>query len=307
MENWYQPRVSKLKIKKNINFEKGQVILILILVMTVGLGIGLSMVQKSLVDVSTATKVEQSSRAFSAAEAGIEKALQGDNSTNFTSTVSKITGIQGTTQLPETVDSGYRQQPLLIPLLNKEDVVQIWLADYASTSNPPPSGYSQPTLEIYWGDSATDKPALEVTLIYYSNSSYQSRKWYLDSSSSRGNSNNFEVVDCTGGYQIETSTLMCKKTLGDNSGINNGSLPTGGSNTLIALRARMLYNSGSQPFAVWATGGCGTACNIPPQAKQITSTGAAGDAQRRVNLFRLSNSVPPYFDYAIFSAGEINK
>ncbi len=47
-----------------MNNQKGQLILILILVMTVALSIGLSIVQKSLVDVSTSSKVEQSSRAF---------------------------------------------------------------------------------------------------------------------------------------------------------------------------------------------------------------------------------------------------
>ena len=55
--------------------KKGQILLALILVMTVALAIGLSVIQKSLVDVSTSTKVEQSSMAFSAAEAGIERSL----------------------------------------------------------------------------------------------------------------------------------------------------------------------------------------------------------------------------------------
>ena len=42
------------------------IILILVLVMTVALAIGISVIQRSLSDISTATKVEQSSRAFSA-------------------------------------------------------------------------------------------------------------------------------------------------------------------------------------------------------------------------------------------------
>src|SRR3989339_1641784 len=58
--------------------QAGQVILILILVMAVALAIGISVIQRSLSDISTSSKVEQSSRAFSAAEAGIEKALRGD-------------------------------------------------------------------------------------------------------------------------------------------------------------------------------------------------------------------------------------
>ena len=59
-----------------MNNERGQIILVLVLVITVALAIGISVVQRSLSDISTSTKVEESSRAFSAAEAGIERALK---------------------------------------------------------------------------------------------------------------------------------------------------------------------------------------------------------------------------------------
>lgn len=290
--------------------QTGQVILILILVMTVGLGIGLSMVQKSLVDVSTASKVEQSSRAFSAAEAGVEKALRGDPSKSFTSTTSKISELEGAALLPASVGSGYRQNALQLPLLYKEDMAQVWLANYESPDNPPPVFYAQPTLDIYWGNSSSDKSALELILIWWNGSSYQTRKWYLDSISSRADENKFESINCpASGYPIGTPPFLCKKTLGDGTGTinDNSSLPVTSPNRLIALRVRMLYNSTPQPFAVQAIGGCGTACNIPPQAKLITSTGESGETKRRINLFQLYKVVPPYFDYAIFSAGAINK
>ena len=83
----------------------------------------------------------------------------------------------------------------------------------------------------------------------------------------------------------------------------NGVLPS----DLMLIRARLLYNTTSQPFAVQAVGTCGQACSIPPQAKIITSTGVTGETQRRVRVFQIQKVVPPYFDYAIFSAGDISK
>lgn len=273
--------------------QKGQVILILILVMTVVLAIGLSIVQKSLTDVSTASKVEQSSRAFSAAEAGIEKALNSSvnssctNCQTFTDNSAAIKQITDSDLLPATSAASTRQAPLEFPSLAKEDIAQVWLADLDSTANPPALHYKQTTLDVYWGDpSATaDKAALELTLVYWDGTTYSSKKWYLDQII-RNPDNGFEQVNCSG---------QCKKTL--------SGLPSG----LMLLRARLLYNSFSQPFAVQAMGICGNDCSIPSQAKKITSTGISGETQRSVQLFQLYKVAPPYFDYAIFSAGEISK
>lgn len=313
--------------------QSGQVILLLILVMTVALAIGLSIVQRSLVDVSTASKVEQSSRAFSAAEAGIEKALQlqpgstcGVDCISFSEnsskadveggslmpcvpgqpTCSEVTDTQlrpfcvvGQPSCPEATD--IRQLALEFPLLVKEDIAQVWLADYKSTLNPPASFYTQNTLDVYWGNSSSDLAALELTLVYYgtdasdpvdpSSSKYRSKKWYLDQTN-RGNG--FEVScgnSSLAGYQ-------CNRTL---------SFTVQQASGLMLLRARLLYNTTSQPFAVQAVGTCGKSCSLPPQAKSIISTGTSGETQRRVKVFQLDKVVPQYFDYAIFSAGEIAK
>lgn len=55
---------------------RGQMILVILLVMAVGLTIGLSVASRSITDVNFSTKIEDSSRAFSAAESGIEEALR---------------------------------------------------------------------------------------------------------------------------------------------------------------------------------------------------------------------------------------
>lgn len=282
--------------------QKGQLVLTLILVMSVALAIGLSIIQKSLVDVSTSTKVEQSSRAFSAAEAGIEKALQVGSTTVEFENNSKST-VSDSGLLPPLPAENKVQDPLQFPPLAKEEIAQVWLTDYTSVANPPVCAagkacYKQSSLDVYWGNSDTDQAALELTLVYYDGSKYQSRKWFLDSGS-RATSNGFESVACSG-FSLGNKNYQCKKTIGASPDLP---LPSG----LIMLRVRLLYNANSQPFAVSAVGSCGLDCSIPPQAKIFTSVGVSGDTQRTVTLFQSPKALPPYFDFAIFSAGEIKK
>lgn len=296
-----------------MNSQRGQIVLILVLVMTVGLAIGISVIQRSLSDVSTATKVEQSSRAFSAAEAGIEKALKGDSGDNFgftfTENNSSVT-VTGNTLIPVVPLAGSRQDPLEYPPLAKEETAHVWLADFNSLNKPPDPFYKQTSLDIYWGNSPTDKAALELTLVYFDSSqnTYKNRKWYLDNDlAQRDSPNHFEQVPCAG-FPLGSNTYQCKYTVGGGSD-PQGLLP----GNLMLIRARLLYNTTSQPFAVQSTVTCpvgAPSCNdysIPPQARIIDSKGVSGQTRRTIRLFQIEKVVPPYFDYAIFSSGEINK
>src|SRR3989344_5511027 len=98
--------------------ESGQVILILLLIMTVALGIGLSLVQRSLGDISTSIKVEQSSRAFSAAEAGIESAIKGNlTGVNFPDAKSSATVVSTVPELGQALE---------YPPIGKEEIAHFW-------------------------------------------------------------------------------------------------------------------------------------------------------------------------------------
>lgn len=292
--------------------EKGQVILILILVMTVALAIGLSIVQKTLIDVSNASKVEQSARAFTAAEAGVEKALQassvcGDNCISFTENNSRANVVDaGLTPVIATLNN--RQAALEYPPIAKEDVAQVWLADFTSVGNAPAEFYNPSPdreLDVYWGNSSdSDKAAIELTLVYFgTDSKYNSRNWYLDSIP---RNNGFNLMNCSG-YTIGANYYKCKVTLGSSSSdptfSTKGALPAG----LMLIRARLLYNASSQPIAFQAVGICGTSCSLPPQARSIQSTGLSGETQRKVKVFQQNKVVPLLFNYALFSASEISK
>lgn len=285
--------------------QKGQIIIILLLVMVVALAIGLSIVQKSLIDISTSSKVEQSSRAFSAAEAGIEKMLKGDASCegasclSFTDNNSKISKLVDAGLKPPYPAANQRQDALEIPDLAKEQVEQVWLANFNSPNNPPDKVYTRPTLDVYWGSDSTDKPAIELTLVYYIETThkYLSQKWFIDpvTSPTRAPNNGFEGISCSGGFK----NYLCKKTLNFNS--DQAAWP-------ILLRMRLLYNKNKQPIAVQAEN-CGAAlgCAIPPQDKEIYAIGSSGETQRRVKVYQKNVMVIPFFDYAIFSAGQIKK
>lgn len=282
--------------------QSGQVLVLLIVIITVALATGLSIIQKSISDVSTASKVEQSSRAFSAAEAGIEKALKGDSGgVNFSANNSQATVADQGLQ-PVTASVNTTQDSLEYPALAKEDVAQVWFADPDSSGNPPSEFYKQRQLDVYWGNSAADKAAIELTIVYYSpQSKYQTAQWFLDNASATRNpSNGFTPVSCSGNNPVGINKYQCKQTVNFNDKIPAGGL-------LMLMRVKLLYNTTSQPFAVKAVGTCGTACSLPPQARIVYSTGISGETQRRVRIFQEKKVVPFYFDYALFSAGDITK
>ncbi len=313
---------------------KGQALVILILIMTVALAIGLSIVQKSLVDVSTSSKVEQSSRAFSAAEAGVEKALTeaSPNPGSFTSgNNSSISSLKKTSN-PAVPSPGGPQDALEISGLSNENIGQAWLANYNDTPySPPTRQYTNNTLEVYWGDPTTTNPdgtkdihpALELTLVYWGTNNYppdpssttmfRSYKWYFDDASAgrtcdaSGFQCNPPQVNC-GGQKVTvegiSKTYNCKSTIGSAYDISGYSMPP----YPILVRARLLYNKTAQPFAVHQGTPCNdSSCWIPSQKNTINSVGVAGETQRTVQVTQQFQQVPHYFDYAIFSAGSITK
>ncbi|QQG43269.1 MAG: pilus assembly PilX N-terminal domain-containing protein [Candidatus Daviesbacteria bacterium] len=276
----------------------GQIVLILLLVITVSLGIGLAVIQRSLTDISTASNVELSSRAFSAAEAGIERALNGNTS-------GVTVGETGNSSSATLTDSGLlpsANQALEYPPLSKEDTAQFWLAD-PNTLN---DYYTQNTLDIYWGTQniadPNDRPALSLTLIYFSGGKYQSKKYFFDPNSTRISTNGFKAPDnCSNVLTAITTSYGSNRSFYCTSKISN--LPSG----LKLLRARFLYNTTPQALVVKPTGSCNNGCSLPPQARLFTSVGIAGSTQRVLQLFKLDKTVPPFFDYAIFTAGDLTK
>lgn len=294
--------------------QNGQIVIILLLIMLVGLTVGLAITQRSVINVSNSNKTEESSRAFSVAEAGLEQALY-SGSLNSVSIPENQAGANVTSSpaLPAT------GQPLEYPPIGKETTAQFWLAD--PNNNLACSGsngtYCPSSFDVYFGrfnpptdPRDSDTAAIEVTLISKSATNYNITKYYFDPLTA--------IRTPSNGFSDPNNCLTSSPTPVD-SGINTSNSPDTtirdryfrcketvnytGTDTPIMLRIRILYSSQAQPIAVSPPVGK----SLPPQAVIFTSVGTAGVTQRKLQVFRLPYVVPFYFDYSIFSAGSINK
>jgi len=130
-----------------INKQSGQAVLIILLVMAVILTIALSVVSRSVTDISISRKEEEAARAFSAAEAGIEKVLKTGASSSLSNIGNnsgfdtKITFVSGA----EILLNGANPVP-------KDEGIDIWLVNHDSNGQP---DYSNPQVNgnifINWG------------------------------------------------------------------------------------------------------------------------------------------------------------
>lgn len=266
----------------------GQTLLIVVLIMVVSLTIALSAASRSIVNLKNTTEEENSQRAFAAAEAGVERALK---------TGSGIADPQpalSNNAIIASVDfsTGAGKEFLMRGgnIIPKDDGADIWLSD-SSYSTPYPAGQSFFT--IYWGESSDDctpsnlSAAIEVIVISGTRNNPVSKRYAYDPCS-RGN--NFATVN-PGSFTIGEKTFKYRSPNNDIS-ISSG---------LIA-RVVPLYSGTSVGASTCNHGGnnCGT--GLPPQGKEITSTGVAGDTTRKIKYFQGFPELPvELFQYIIFS------
>lgn len=285
--------------------QQGQIIILLILVLVVGLAVGLSVIQRSLTDISTSSQVEQSARALSAAEAGLEKALQ-TNSGVSTSPIGDTSNIEQVYKVTIPAPG----QALEYPPISREELAHVWLTDPQTLSSFYNTGTND-YLDIYWGNqdvSVSDVPAIAITVVYQSSDAgnpYNVKKYFYDPLSLRRANNSFDNPTGCSHSPITTSlspttpkSFYCKVK------ITVGTSVITDLSKLILIRARLLYNSTAQSFAVAPS----TGKSLPIQAKIFVSVGSSGGTQRTIQLFQMDKYiVPPYLDYSIFAAGEISK
>lgn len=278
--------------------EQGQVVLVLLLTMLVGLGIGLAVTQKSITDVTTSTQTEQASRAFSAAQAGLERALLNP----APSVVINKTELDNKSSASVTVNANQpvvgAGTPLEFPGVISDTIGQVWLANPATIA----AYYTQNNVNLYFGDeSAAELPAAEIVAIVKNGSNYVATRTYIDTNNSRTAQNGF--TNCPGNPAAITTTSGTGR---DFKCLVNIPLSTG---TPIMIRVKLLYTTTGQNVAVAPVNfpcGGSLSCELPPQASIFTSTGLSGQSQKTLQVFK-TTEVPYLFDYAIFSAADLAK
>lgn len=266
------------------NSERGQVLLIIVLVMVISLTVGLSLAIRSITNVRSAKEEDNSQRAFSAAEAGIEQALktacsdaQGcaitgdftvDNRSTFQASLKSISG----TDL--FLKGG-------IPVA-KDDGSDLWLVPHTNEDVP---DYTTPwngTLTFHYGSSSNPcvSSALEVIVLsgtIANPASLQSKRYTFDQCATR--TNNFSA-SLSGGAFLGKTLYYKSSALT----ITNGLL----------IRVVPLYND--------SIIGVAGSSSFPVQGKQIESTGISDTTTRKVTFLKGYPELPPeFFHYILFS------
>lgn len=263
---------------------RGQMLLIVVLVMVVILTIGLSAASRTITSIRVSTDEEDSERAFSAAEAGLEVALSQnnnlvtgtfDNASSYRTTVRDLSGVE------------FLLNNSLAIL--KDDAVDVWLSRYPD--------YNQQytgNMTIYWGSPAdlcdrselvNTMAALDIVLIAGTSNNPTIRHFPVDPCAQRRSVNQFG--DVAVGGSIGGRTFAYSTTIPVNSGLIARIIPLYAS-TAIGVRG---CNAGG--------GGC---LALPAQGTVIESVGTSENAQRKIISYRAYPKLPTeLFPFVIFA------
>jgi Tfp pilus assembly protein PilX len=268
--------------------ESGQALVLILLSLAVVLTLVLFILSRSVTDVAVSSRQEESVRAFSAAEAGIERSLvigTGFSSAQLIGNASYTTAVSefalGTTDVsfPSPVSSG--------------DTVTVWFTSHAldgslSCSSGP--CFHGDTIKVCWGNPDTaagdaTTPAVEVSVFYETTpgdlSTINIGREAVDPNAARRATNAFAAPDA-GACTIGTQTYEFQKTITFASlGIPAGSYNF--DNGLQIAKIRLLYNSGI-PHLVGASVSGGN--TLPSQGQRIDSSGVAGGSNRRIVVYQ---------------------
>lgn len=284
------------------NSHRGQALLIVVLVMVVVLTVGLSVASRSIVNLRITSEEQQSQRAFSAAEAGIELALRTNES------ITQAVDLKNNAEIKEVTFTNPSGSSFLLNGGNnviKEEGIDAWLVAHNDNgtinySNPPDPNF----FTIYWGNSADgcSNAAIEVIVIAGTSASSATAKRYAyDPCSTRRGNNNFAAPESAANKQktVEGRTFFYNTHIADNDRID---IRDG-----LVVRIIPLY--ANTPMALFmcnpGQGQEDQNCTpLPSQGKQIESIGKSGDATRKVTLFQGYPSLPvEFFANVLFCAG----
>lgn len=291
--------------------QKGQALLLVLLALAVTLTVVLSAVSRSTTDISISTQEEDSLRAFSAAEAGIEESLSSGSSVG-------ITSLSNDAEFETTVVEAQSGNSFNYPAdrLSGESGT-FWFVSHDVDGDLTCSSLpclAANTLEFCWGDPSTPvdntSPAVEVSIFYDTSgqvvssgnfSSVEVAREAFDGVAARASLNNFSSASsgCTVGsenYQFSSGSISLPAL---------GIPCSGTTGCLLMARARLIYNENTpHPVAINANAVGGS---LPAQGIQIDSTGTAGDSTRRVNVFQSYAEFPEVFEAGVFGVQNLVK
>ena len=289
---------------------EGQALLIVLLSMAVILTVVLSVISRSITDISTTTYSEEALRAFSAAEAGVERALIVGSDVNesigdasFTADISGLAEGSANFNYPVDVYSG--------------ESIYIWFVSHDPSGDlvcfdPNLPCYSGSRLQFCWGRAGTpvdsSSPAVEISIFYDATqagvgsgnfSAVKVARATFDPYAGRNPANSFQTSQ--GSCTVGTTNYAFSQRI-DLSTLNIPCL--GAHPCLLTARVRILYNNLAQPIGVNVEDG-----TLPSQGKFVESTGVttSQSSKRKIQAYRTYGGPPSIFDAAVFSEQSVTK
>ena len=265
--------------------QKGQALLIVVLAMVVALTVGLSVVSRSVTNLKNSQQEIDSQQALSAAEAGVDQAIE-----SGASVASGSFSVSTSYQTLLATVSG--ETPFLLNgnnKVSKDDAMYIWLTPYSFDSSKlfQDSDRWSGNLDLYWGNSITacNNAALEIAVVWNTRANPQVTRYAYDPCSpGRSSKNNFTQPNPVN-ESISGITLYNKVTIS----IQNGFL----------VRVVPLY-------ADSYVGALGTknadSPVLPPQGNIITSTGTTNNnVVEKLDVFQGYPEIPAeLFPFSLF-------
>jgi len=285
---------------KKLSTQSGQILVIFLLIMIVGLTIGLLLLSRTTTDISLTTRVTDASRAFNAAEAGVEEAIR-----------QAVVSIPGATPTPVPLASGVTYSLITGTLGNSTGIYPetpgaditvgepftVWLVPHDADGNlvTTTREYTGSQIDICFTNNIP-LPAMGVTVYFKDtadgNKIKSSYTVYDPATPKRISSYNgvdSPLAPCPASYNRRARVDF------SNSAIFGQTLDVG-SVVLIALRIRPLY--ATSKIAVIPISD-----NLPQQGNAIESTGNAGETARRIEVDQPFTVPAPFLDHAIYSTG----
>lgn len=268
------------EIRRTRKNQSGQMLLITLLVVSVAVTIVLSIIGRATTDVAISNQIDESSRAFNAAEAGIEESLK-------TGGISSATIASGASYNVTRADIGGGVGIYEFPnKTTRGQVETLWLASQDGTSP-----YAGSSFDICWTTEETI-PAIIVSILYKTAGGiYQIARGAYDPDSSRAGTNSFSTpTQITGGCGGSTQTTYLQRITFANFGI-------GGTDTLISARIQPVYSDTKIAINAQAA--------LPLQGSKFESVGKLDSGvTRKIVVFQQYRSPPALFDYVIYSQGD---
>jgi hypothetical protein len=306
--------------------QKGQALILLLLVMAAVLTVVLSAVSRSVTEVTVSSFEEDSLRAFSAAEAGIEDKLLNPQVGNFAPVnLDSSTSYDADVTINRETDRQFKYPKEL----SSGESATFWLVSHEPTTGrlnctgPGQLCYRGNQISMCWGKEpvaeSPNNPAIEVGIFYddagpppnYTQSVLNpnnfsnvkvARTAFDDQASSKGNHFNSSSVSTTEPCVIDGQEFVYKVSNVIPSGFDPLCQAVNG--CFLMAVVRMLDNDTPQPIGIIVSGGPN---DLPAQGILIESKGSAGQSTRKVNVFQSYPEIPNLFDAAVFSLNGLTK